>query len=249
LLLFTAILADGVPGVAATDLPVGMEAESTVVTAVFRAVLTLWAIVLLLIGCRIPRCVVGTLLMIVGLAVGGFAVAELSLVLALAAALLVFAVGMACHLYLPRLLMGVAMLWPLPTLYLAHLYFSGSFEWSLVLAIGLGLAGVALGAALPNRSLVVLSAALGTVLLFAVGPVEAGFSLVVAILCGAVVWQLVVLGAWRHKTHQRTAVGRRHALGRGDHGHRAAARRFHGALLRRRRRERSHETGASRRSG
>ena len=184
-----------------------MQPEPTVVMFVLRAALTLWAVALLVFGVKMPRAMVGTFLMVVGLAVGAFAAAEMSVLLAAATAWLVVAVGIGLFLVAPRLVMAVSLIWPLPALYAAHLYFSGSFERSMPVLFGLMLLGAALGAVFPQRSVVLLSAAVGTVLLLVAGPIEASFLRVVVIAAAAAAWQLVAFGAWRSSTAQRERIG------------------------------------------
>ena len=191
------------------DLQVGMPTEPTFVMMVLRVAIFVWAMALLVVGARMPRAVVGTFLILVGLGIGSIFVAAASIPLALAVAWLAVAVGLGLYVVAPRLTMAVALFWPLPALYGAYVFFSGSFERSVPLAVGLMLAGVVLGAVFPRRSLVLLSVALGTVFLFFAGPIEASFAKILVITVAGMVWQVLVLKAWRSDGDLRWAFGRR----------------------------------------
>jgi MFS family permease len=180
-----------------TDLPTGIVAEPTLVAAALRWLTVLWAVVLLLFGARLDRATITTLLLIVGVGLGWFVAAEHSIALALGCALLVAAVGMAVFLWVPRLAMAVAMAWPFAALYAAQLWFSGSFEFSRGRVLALVVLGLVVGATAPRRSPLLLSAALGTTLLLGAGPLEPSTLRVLALSIGSVIWQIVVLGAWR----------------------------------------------------
>lgn len=180
-----------------TDLPTGIVAEPTLMVTAFRWITVLWAVVLLLFGARLDRATIATLLLIVGVGLGWFVAAEHSIALALGCALLVAAVGMAVFLWVPRLAMAVAMAWPFAALYAAQLWFSGSFEFSRGRVLALVVLGLVVGATAPRRSPLLLSAALGTTLLLGAGPLEPSTLRVLALSIGSVIWQIVVLGAWR----------------------------------------------------
>ena len=181
------------------DLPTGIVAAPTAATAALAWCGVVWAIVLLLFGARLDRATMGTQLLAVGSALGWFVAAEHSLALVLAGALLVTAVGLAVYLWVPRLAMAVSMAWPLAALYAAHLWFSGSFGFSRGRALVLVAVGVVLGAIAPRRSLPLLSAALGTVLLFGAGPFEPTMTRVLGVMVSSVVWQVVLLRVWRSR--------------------------------------------------
>ncbi len=193
-----AVLGWAATGAAAgADLPVGIPVEPTFVTTVLRTLVVLWSLALLAYGFKMGRAVVATFLGIAGLAVGMFTVGGSSILLAAAIAWLVVALGVGLYLRFPRLVMAVAMFWPLPILLIAHLYFSGSFDRNRPLLIALLVTGVALGAVFPRRSLVLLSAAMGTALFLLAGPLSASFGTLVLIAASAVAWQASGLGAWR----------------------------------------------------
>ncbi len=186
------------------DLPIGIVAEPTLVAVTLRWSAVLWAVALLLFGARIERATIVTLAMIVGAGLGWAVAAEQSVLLAMACAPAVVAVGMAVYLWLPRLAMAAAMAWPFPALYLAHLWFSGSFDFSKSRAAALVALGVFVGAVAPRGSLPLLSAALGTVLLLGAAPVEPSMTWTLGLATGSVLWQVVARRAWR--PHERPAV-------------------------------------------
>ncbi len=199
-LLATAAVAVGWTASAAAagaDLPIGTPGESTFVMTALRTSVFLWSAALLVFGAKMGRAVVATFFVIVGLAIGMFSVAHTSILLALAIAWLVAALGMGLYLLVPRLLMAVLMFWPLPALFIVHRYFSGSFDRDVPLLIALLVAGGVLGAVFPRRSLVFLSTAIGTALFLWAGPITASFPMVVLIAAAAVSWQALGLGAWR----------------------------------------------------
>ncbi len=197
--------ASGMASVA--ELEVGMQAEPTLLMFVLRAAVAVWAVALLLMGAKMPRLVVGTLLIIIGIGVGAFIVATASIPAALALAWLVAAAGSGLYIVAPRLVMALALFWPLPALYGANLFFSGSFERSMPLAVGLTLTGVVIGAVFPKRSLVLLAVALGTVLLLSTGLFGASLAGIVVIAAAAAAWQIVVLKAWRFNGTRRGSAG------------------------------------------
>jgi hypothetical protein len=180
-----------------TDLPIGIVAEPSLMVTAFRGVTVIWAAVLLLFGARLERAAITTWLLIVGAGLGWVVAADRSIALAMACALLVSAIGIAVYLWVPRLVMAVAMAWPFAALYAAHLWFSGSFEFSRGRALALVVLGVAVGATWPRHSLPLLSAALGTALILGAGPLEPSMSWVLALSIGSIIWQIFVLAAWR----------------------------------------------------
>jgi methionine aminopeptidase len=194
---------------AAGDLPVGMEAEPTAVTALLRTVVVVWSIILLLFGFKIGRGVIGTMLLAGGLAAGWFLAADVSLLLMLGVSVLVCAVGMAIYIWAPRVMIALAMSWPLPALYLAHLYFAGSFDLKRTSAVALAVIGTTLGALLPRQGLAAVSASLGTVGLLSAGPLSPSFASILVIVGFSLAWQNAVLGAWRSPTAQEEEVRQR----------------------------------------
>lgn len=182
---------------AGADLQVGVASQPTMVATTLRVAVVVWSAVLLLFGVKVGRAVVATFLVITGLVVGMLTMAHAWVLLAVAVALAVTAAGLALYLLTPRVVMAVAMAWPLPALFIAHRYFTGSFDRNRPLVIALLVAGVVLGAVFPRRSLVLLSTALGTALLLLAVPVIASFPTVVWTAAAAVSWQAFVLKGWR----------------------------------------------------
>ncbi len=187
------------------DLPPGIVAEPTMVAAAIRWIIISWALALLFFGAKMERATIATLLLVVGSGVGWSVAAERSITLVLVCALLVAAVGMAVYVWLPRLAMAVAMAWPLPALYVAHLWFTGSFGFSRSRAVALAALGVLAGAVGPRRSLPLLSAALGTVLLVGAAPIKSSMLWVLALSIGSVLWQIVITGAWHRRPQAEDA--------------------------------------------
>jgi hypothetical protein len=127
--------------------------------------------------------------LVVGLLVGG----DTSYLVSIVITLMVLAAAAAAVVWVRRLAVAVACVWPLVALYAAQLYFSGSFERSLPLAIGLAVSGVVLGAVLPRVGTALVAASVGTVLLLTGLPVSISFSLIVVVGVGSFVGQALVL--------------------------------------------------------
>ncbi len=100
---------------------------------------------------------------------------------------------MLVNAFVPRLSMAFACAWVLPAVYGAHLFFTGSFGLQKALALGLLLASVAVGAIFPRFGLGVLSSAMGSLLLVAALPFKANFWWPLAVACGGILWQTLVL--------------------------------------------------------
>lgn len=196
--LISTVISVGAIAASQPDLPTGIVSESTLVVGVARWITVSWAIVLLLFGARFRRAAISTVLLIVGTGVGWQVASERSVALAMVCALLVVAVGTAVAIWLPRLAMAAVMAWPFAALYVAHLWFSGSFDFSRGRALALVCLGVLVGAAAPRRSVPLLSAAVGTALFLGVGPVEPTMAWVLALPFASIIWQIVAMGAWRH---------------------------------------------------
>ncbi|KAA0222129.1 hypothetical protein EDS67_27325 [candidate division KSB1 bacterium] len=124
-----------------SDLPLGIESETTFIVIIAQLVLALWAIFLLLAGNIFDRAAVGTFFMAVGLLLGWFTAAAFSLWLMLLLAFVILAAGLALYFYSPRVAVAIAMFWPLPAIYFAHLYFTGSFSGNPRVGLGLLAAG------------------------------------------------------------------------------------------------------------
>jgi hypothetical protein len=158
-----------------------------------RVAAVLWGLVLLVAGVRRPRSVLMTfffgIAVVVGLLAGGATGYLVSIVIALA----IVITAAAAVVWVRRLAVAVACVWPLVALYAAQLYFSGSFERSMPLAIGLALTGVILGAVLPRIGTALVAASLGTVLLLSGLPVSVSFPLILIVAVGSFVGQTLVV--------------------------------------------------------
>jgi hypothetical protein len=181
----------------------GLTAEPVVLDTVFRIVIAIWALVLLLFGHRLGRGVAGTFFLAIGLGFGS-AAAGISLPLGLLVAFAIFAVGMALFVWVPRLAMALALSWPLPMVYIAHLFFVGSFDRSKPLLIGLAVVGALLGAILPRFGRIPLSSAIGALLLLLALPLEPSRWLLFGPMGAAIVWQIVSIRRQRRRERNRS---------------------------------------------
>ena len=189
--LFTALA----PAVAwaADPLPVGIVTETAVLSVILRVASVFWGLALLVAGVRRPRSTLMTfyfgVAVVVGLLAGGATGYLVSIIIALA----ILITAAAAVVRVRRLAVAVACVWPLVALYAAQLYFSGSFEQSSPLAIGLALAGLTLGAALPRIGTALVAASLGTVLLLSGLSVSVSFPLILVVAVASFVGQTLVV--------------------------------------------------------
>lgn len=174
------------------ELPVGIESETTFLAVLALLLLALWAIFLLLAGNIFTRTAVGTFFMAIGLLLGWFMAAAFSLWLVLLLAFVIFAAGLALFLYRPRVAVAIAMFWPLPAIYFAHLYFAGSFSGNPWVGLGLLAAGVACGILLTRASVAIIASALGAFILAVLWPEQLRFAGSIAIFITGVIWQMLV---------------------------------------------------------
>jgi len=178
---------------AADPPPVGIVTETTVLSVILRVAAVLWGAVLLVVGIRRPRSTLMSFYVFVALTVGLLAGGSTSYLLSIVITLVVLAAAAAAVMWVRRLAVALACLWPLVAFYAVHLYFSGSFERSMPLAIGLAVTGVVLGATLPRVGTALVAASAGTVLLLTGLPVSISFSLIVVVAVGSFVGQTLVL--------------------------------------------------------
>lgn len=181
----------------------GLAAEPTLLDAGFRVVIAIWALALLLFGHRLGRGVAGTFFLAIGLGFGS-AAAGISLPLGVLVAFAIFAAGMALFVWVPRLAMALALSWPLPMVYIAHLFFAGSFDRSKPLLIGLAVAGALLGAVLPRFSRIPLSSAIGALLLLLALPLESSRWLLFGPITAAIAWQIASIHRQRRRERNRS---------------------------------------------
>ncbi len=180
-------------GSAAESLPVGITAESTLLTTVLRIVAVVWGATLLLFGAQIPRFTLMSFFFGIAVPVGLMAFGDSGYFLALVVMLTVMAVAAAIVVWPRRLAVAMACIWPLPALYVAHLFFSGSFERNMPLLFGLAAVGVVLGAVLPKIGTALTAASLGTALVVTALSVKITFWLIVIVAAGSFIGQLLVL--------------------------------------------------------
>ncbi len=134
-----------------------------------------------------------TLAVILGLAITLPTLGGTGYLLSIAATMLVLVTAAAVVAWARRLATAIACLWPLPAVYAVHLYFSGSFERSMALAIGLAVAGAALGALWPRGGAALVAAALGTGLVVVALPWAPTMWSLLGIPAISLVWQLALL--------------------------------------------------------
>jgi hypothetical protein len=134
-----------------------------------------------------------TFYLALGLAIALPALGGMSYLLAIAATVAVIVTAAAIVAWARRLATATACLWPLPAVYAVHLYFSGSFERSMALAICLAVAGAALGALWPRGGAAFLAAAFGTVLVFVGLPWGPTLWSILGVFAISLIWQLLLL--------------------------------------------------------
>ncbi len=175
-----------------SDLPLGIESETTFIVIIAQLALALWAIFLLLAGNIFDRAAVGTFFMAVGLLLGWFTAAAFSLWLMLLLAFVILAAGLALYFYSPRVAVAIAMFWPLPAIYFAHLYFTGSFSGNPRVGLGLLAAGVLCSVRFMRASLSIISCAFGTLFFAWLWPNQIQFAGSIAIFITGMIWQMLV---------------------------------------------------------
>lgn len=178
---------------AVDSLPVGIVSETTPLTLVLSIAAVAWGAVLLSTGVRRPVATVMTFYLALGLGIGLLSAGGRSYALSLGFAVGCIVVASAMVAWAQRMATALACLWPLPAAYAVSLYFSGSFERSVPLAIGLALAGAALGALWPRGGAALLAAALGAVMVLASLPLDPKLWLYLGVPAVSLLWQLVVL--------------------------------------------------------
>lgn len=187
------------PAVAsATDpLAVGIVPEGTILTTILRLAALISGALLVIFGGRMPRFTLMSLFFVlavpIGLATAGSKNYFVSLLVILAA----LAVAAATVTWTRRLAVAVACLWPLPALYAAHLFFSGSFERSMALVFGLALVGGIGGAVFPKIGTALAAAALGTALMLFGLTVSPTFWMITVLALGSFIGQALVL--WKRQ--------------------------------------------------
>lgn len=174
-------------------LPVGIVSEPRTVTLLLRIAAVVWGAGLLAGGVRRPGATSMSFFLCLGLAIGLLAGGDTSYLVALAITFAIVVAAAMMVVWLRRAAMALACAWPLPAAYAASLYFSGSFERSLPVAIGLALAGATLGALWLRGGTALLASSLGTILLLTALPGQPGPWLVFGLAIGSMLWQLLLL--------------------------------------------------------
>ena len=190
--LVGACLTVAAPALAAGELLEGLQAEPTMLVTFARVALAIWGVALLLSGRLAPRLAVGSFFLLVGLAVAWPALAATSYLLLVVAATAVLATGLALHAVAPRVTMAVAVCWPLPAVYVAHVALGGGFTQSQAALLALAVVGAAIGAVAPQAAAGMLGAALGTVMLAVAWSGLPRFWLWFVLFVAGTVWQLAL---------------------------------------------------------
>jgi Xaa-Pro aminopeptidase len=185
-------LAVAAPALAAEELLEGLQAEPSSLVTLARVALGVWGAVLVLSGRPAPRLTVGSFAILAGLAVAWPMLAATSYLLTIAGAALVLAAGLAVHAVAPRLAMALAMTWPLPAAYVAHVALGGGFTQSQAALLCLAAAGAAIGALAPDAAAGMLGAALGTVMLAVAWPGPPRFWPWFVLFVVGTLWQLAL---------------------------------------------------------
>ena len=206
-------VAAALPVLAADGLPEGVQAEPSAVLVLGRTLLALWGVTLLAAARRRPRLTVGTFFLLAGLAVGWAALAPIGYALAVAAALLALAGGLALHAVAPRVAMAAAVCWPLPAAWVASVMLGGGMTRSRAAFLVLLALGAALGALLPEIAVGALGAALGTAMISVAWPGPVAFWPLLALFVVALAWQGVVPRVLRPPLLERRSGGAREQVG------------------------------------
>lgn len=184
----------GLAGAAvAAPLPEGLPVEGSALLVLGRLALGLIGAALLLAGARAPNATATAFWLVVALVVSWVTLAGMSYLLALGAALVGAAVGLAVTLRVPRVGWAVLACWPLPLGLQTYLAMSGSFARPRLALLALVLLGAAFGAVLPRRAPLLVAPALGTVLLAVAWPWGHAFWPLLAVAVAGLVWQTLAV--------------------------------------------------------
>ena len=197
---------------AAAELPEGLQAEASAAVTAGRIALALWGAALLLLARRRPRFAVGSFFLLAGLVLGWGALAATGYPLVVAAALLALAAGLGLHAVAPRVAMALAVCWPLPALLAASVLMGGGMGQNRLLLLILLAVGALLGVLLPELSVGLLGAALGTALLALAWPGRLSLWPLLALLVVGIAWQGALPRVLRPPLLERRPSGRRERL-------------------------------------
>jgi Xaa-Pro aminopeptidase len=201
-------LAPALAAPAAGELPEGLRAAPSALLVAGRLALAVWGAALLLLARRRPRLAVGSFFLLAGAGLGAGLLAAVAYPLAGLAAALVLAFGLALHAVAPRIAMAAALSWPLPALLAAGVALGGGMAPNRHALLALLVVGAALGALLPEASVGVLGAALGTALLARAWPGELAILPLAALFAVGIAWQAVLPRVLRPPLLERRPVTR-----------------------------------------
>jgi Xaa-Pro aminopeptidase len=188
----------------------GLIVESSWLIVLLKTTAAILGLVLIARGHRLPRLSNGLFWLLPALGLSMFRLARISYLLAFLAALLLFYALLWLQNRLPRLTMALACLLPLPLLWLGAIYFSGSFNFRLRVALVGALLGAVAGALWPRAMLALLVPFMGIALLAWALPLTLTFPLLAVPVVLACAYQFIDL--YRRRRHgqwitppQRTA--------------------------------------------
>jgi hypothetical protein len=158
----------------------GLTVEPGVLFTLLKLATALLGLFLLACGHRLPRFTGGLFWLLVSMGLALSRLAGTSYLLATVAALLLFFAFLWLEERLPRLPMAAASLLPLPLLWFAFVYFSGSFAFRPLVALLGALLGAMAGALWPRAMLAPLASVMGISLLAWALPVTLSFPMLAA---------------------------------------------------------------------
>jgi hypothetical protein len=159
---------------------VGLAVESGWLYLLLKITAALLGLFILVFGHRLPRFSGGLFWLLASLGIALSRLARTNYLLAILAALLIHYALLWLQERLPRLTMSIACLLPLPLLWFAYVYFSGSFAFRPLVALLGALLGAVAGALWPRAMLAPLTSTMGIVLLAWASPVALSFPLLAA---------------------------------------------------------------------
>jgi Xaa-Pro aminopeptidase len=154
---------------------IGLAVESSWLFVLLKMVAALLGVFLLAFGHRLPRFSGGLFWLLASLGFALLRLAKTNYLLAILAALLIFYAWIWLQDRLPRLTMALACLLPLPLLWFAYIYFSGSFAFRPMVALLGALIGAVAGALWPRAMLAPLASVMGIALLAWAAPFTLSF--------------------------------------------------------------------------
>ncbi len=172
---------------------IGLEAQPTALVYAVRTIAFVLAACLLFAGRRMPRLTLGVFFLSAGFALSWVRLSPASYAATAGACFVAMAIGLAIYLFLPRLALVMASFWPLPALYVAWLYFSGSFSVSRPVLVALAVLGAVLGGLFPRFSTGLVAGATGTVLTAAAWTQEPRFWPMAVLFLTCLLWQTLLL--------------------------------------------------------